>query len=71
MVSEDADREDRLTLWQRLLRRRLLRMVAKQGDEPLTPEDWEAGPTRHRIPRQRQHRPAPHQIDQRARLSMR
>lgn len=42
MVGDDAERGACLVLWQRLVRRRLLRMAGKRRDEPLTPEDWEA-----------------------------
>jgi adenylate cyclase len=34
-------REDRLTLWQRSVLRRIRRAARKDGDEPLTPDDWE------------------------------
>jgi adenylate cyclase len=37
----EGAREDRLTLWQRSVLRRLRRAARKGGDEPLTPDDWE------------------------------
>jgi adenylate cyclase len=37
----EGAREDRLTLWQRSVLRRLRRSARKGGDEPLTPDDWE------------------------------
>jgi hypothetical protein len=36
----EGAREDRLTLWQRSVLRRLRRSARKSGDEPLTPDDW-------------------------------
>lgn len=42
MASADAEPTPRLTLWQRLLRRRMLRTAGRRRDEPLGPEDWEA-----------------------------
>ncbi|HEY2335134.1 MAG TPA: adenylate/guanylate cyclase domain-containing protein [Solirubrobacterales bacterium] len=39
-MAEDA-REDRLTLWQRSVLRRIRRSARKGDDEPLTPDDWE------------------------------
>ena len=37
----EGSREDRLTLWQRSVLRRMRKAARKGGDEPLTPEDWE------------------------------
>jgi adenylate cyclase len=37
-----AGRGDRLTLWQRLTMRRMLRNARKREGEPLSPEDWAA-----------------------------
>jgi adenylate cyclase len=37
----EGAREDRLTLWQRSVLRRIRRAARKGGDEPLTPDDWE------------------------------
>lgn len=42
MAPDDVEPGPRLTLWQRLVRRRMLRMAGKRSDEPLAPEDWEA-----------------------------
>jgi adenylate cyclase len=36
----EADRQERLTFWQRSVLRRLRKAARKGGDEPLTPEDW-------------------------------
>jgi adenylate cyclase len=36
-----SDRQERQTLWQRSVLRRLRRAARRDGDEPLTPEDWE------------------------------
>lgn len=41
-MPDDGEQIVRLTGGQRLLRRRLLRIAGKRGDEPLAPEDWEA-----------------------------
>jgi adenylate cyclase len=37
-----AERGERLTVWQRLTRRRMLRSARKGKGEPLSPEDWAA-----------------------------
>ena len=36
------DRGDPLTLWQRIVMRRMLRIARKRSDEPLTSDDWAA-----------------------------
>ncbi len=41
MVRGEPEREARLTLWQRLLLRRLVKAARKRPGEPLSPRDWE------------------------------
>ena len=38
----DANESERLTLWQRMATRRMLRKAKKRPDQALSPEDWEA-----------------------------
>lgn len=38
----EGDRPDRLTFWQRSVRRNIRRTARKGDDEPLAPEDWES-----------------------------
>jgi adenylate cyclase len=40
--SVKADEPERLTLWQRIATRRMLRLAHKRPGEPLEPKDWEA-----------------------------
>lgn len=42
MRTDATDPRPRLTVWQRLMLRRTLRIAGKRGSEPLTPEDWQA-----------------------------
>lgn len=42
MTSGEPETPVQLTFWQGMLRRRMLRLAGKRGDDALTPEDWEA-----------------------------